>query len=79
MTKDGRALEGELGSLHGIVAKALKDRILSGEASTADINAAIKFLKDNGIDCVGRENPDIVDLTAGLPTFEHVEDVDILN
>lgn len=44
------ATESELGSLHEIVATVLKDRLQNGELCTAaDINAAIKFLKDNNI------------------------------
>ena len=51
--KDNRASESALAELHGVVAKLLTSRLQSGDASTADINAAIKFLKDNGIDCAG--------------------------
>lgn len=44
------ASEGALGALHELVAKALMQRIQDGELCTAaDINAAIKFLKDNNI------------------------------
>lgn len=48
MTKP--ASEGALGGLHELVATVLKDRIGNTELCTAaDINAAIKFLKDNNI------------------------------
>ena len=59
----------------------LTSRLQSGDASTADINAAIKFLKDNGIDCAGSANPDVQDLVANLPTFEDVskDEVSLLN
>lgn len=40
----------QLQDLHGIVAEELKRRIASGEATAADLSAAIKFLKDNGIE-----------------------------
>lgn len=44
------ATETELGGLHVLVAQVLKDRIANAELCTAaDINAAIKFLKDNNI------------------------------
>lgn len=78
--KDNRASESALAELHGVVAKLLTSRLQSGDASTADINAAIKFLKDNGIDCAGAANPD-VDLVANLPTFEDVskDEVNLLN
>lgn len=72
--KDGRASESVLAELHGAIARALEDRLASGAATTADINAAIKFLKDNGIDCVGKENPNLNDLTEGLPTYEELAD-----
>lgn len=44
------ASESALGALHELVAKVLAERIANGELCTAaDINAAIKFLKDNNI------------------------------
>lgn len=44
------ATESQLGSLHELVATVLAQRIANGELCTAaDINAAIKFLKDNNI------------------------------
>lgn len=50
--------EGELASLHVLVAQVLKERLGKAElCSAADINAAIKFLKDNSITCsVEKEN-----------------------
>ena len=36
--------------LHTETAKKLLERIQSGEATAAELNAAIRFLKDNGID-----------------------------
>ena len=76
---DNRASESALAELHGVVAKLLTSRLQSGDASTADINAAIKFLK--GIDCAGSANPDVQDLVANLPTFEDVskDEVSLLN
>ena len=78
---DNRASESALAELHGVVAKLLTSRLQSGDASTADINAAIKFLKDNGIDCAGSVTPDVQDLVANLPTFEDVsrDEVNLLN
>lgn len=69
MPNDKRAPEESLAELHGFVAQELKARIVSGEATPADINAAIKFLKDNNINCDGRANPDLLDITEGLPTY----------
>lgn len=56
MTK--AASEGELAGLHVLVAQVLKERIANPELCTAaDINAAIKFLKDNTITCsVDKDN-----------------------
>lgn len=46
------ASEGALGSLHILVAQVLKERLGNAELCTAaDVNAAIKFLKDNNITC----------------------------
>ena len=52
------ASESTLGSLHVLVAQILKDRIGDKEVCTAaDVNAAIKFLKDNNITCApGKDN-----------------------
>lgn len=44
-----KATEATLDALHGAVAQALLDRIERGEATAADIAAAAKFLKDNGV------------------------------
>lgn len=51
MTKrrHNKATEEALSELHGVIAKELKERLLSGEASPSDFSNAIKFLKDNGI------------------------------
>ena len=65
-----RASEDLLASLHNQVAKELIDRINSGEASTADLNAAIKFLKDNGIEATKEQSDALMNLAGKLPTFE---------
>lgn len=44
-----KATEDKLGELHGLVADQLSERIKEGLWSSADIAAAIKFLKDNNI------------------------------
>jgi len=56
----------ELSSLHQVVAKSLKERILSGQATAADMQAAIKFLKDNGIDCMTGANEDVGSLAETM-------------
>ena len=68
--KNGRGTEGELADLHGLLSMYFKDRLTSGEPiSPSELNAIRQFLKDNGIDCVGRENPVMNDITKNLPVF----------
>lgn len=51
------ATEGALGALHELVATVLKERLGNAElVSAADINAAIKFLKDNNITATREAN-----------------------
>lgn len=81
MTFFSRAPEQELAALHGAFARFLADRLKSGEATGPELNCIRQFLKDNGIDCVGRDNPDIHDITANLPTFDDTgeDDANLLN
>lgn len=69
-----RATEEALGELHKLVAEELTRRIATGEASPADINAAIKFLQNNGIEAVASEDSPLGKLAAALPTFDDEED-----
>lgn len=66
-----RASEEILGSLHDAVAKDLLTRVLSGEATPAELNAAIKFLQNNSIEAniTGADDP-LAQLAAALPTFD---------
>jgi len=59
-----------LGALHEAAARDLLDRVKSGEASAADINNALKFLKDNGIEARPDKNPAIQSLAAQFPIFD---------
>jgi len=68
-----RASDDVLGALHELVAKELTARIMSGEASPADMNAAIKFLQNNGIEAVATEDSPLGKLVASLPTFDDDE------
>ena len=63
-----------LQTLHDKVAKGLLDKIQSGEATAADYNAAIKFLKDNGIEAIPEHNPALAGLARNIPTFSGDED-----
>lgn len=61
------ATEGALGELHYIVADVLKQRLQDGELCTAaDINAAIKFLKDNNITASREANKALGELEQEL-------------
>ena len=61
------ASEGALGELHVIVATVLKDRLRNDELCTAaDINAAIKFLKDNNITATREANKALGELEDEL-------------
>lgn len=65
-----RASEELLGQLHDAVAKTLLAKVTSGEASPAEINAAIKFLQNNGIEAVVEEGDTMDKLVHALPTFD---------
>ena len=61
------ASEGALGALHELVAMVLKERLANGELCTAaDINAAIKFLKDNNITATREANKALGELEDEL-------------
>ena len=68
-----RASDDVLGALHELVATELTARIVSGEATPADINAAIKFLQNNGIEAVATEDSPLGKLVSSLPTFDDEE------
>ena len=65
-----RASEEILGSLHDAVASDLLKRVASGEATPAELNAAIKFLQNNGIEAITTPENPLGQLVAALPTFE---------
>lgn len=61
------ASEGALGALHELVAQVLKNRLGDKELCTAaDINAAIKFLKDNNITATREANKALGELEEEL-------------
>ena len=68
MTK--RADEITLGALHEAVAQDLLKRVASGEATPAELNAAIKFLQNNHIEAIATEDNTLGKLAASLPTFD---------
>jgi len=64
-----RASDEVLSSLHNVLAQDLLRRIQSGEATPAELNAAIKFLQNNGIEAVNQEDSPLAALAASLPKF----------
>lgn len=68
-----RASEDILGRLHDTVAKTLLAKIESGEATPAEINAAIKFLQNNGIEAKLTDDNALGKLAAALPQFDDDE------
>ena len=58
--KQKLASEEALGDLHVALAKALQKVVSGNSATAADLSAAAKFLKDNGISHIGSMNPEDV-------------------
>lgn len=67
------ATEELLGRLHEAVADDLLRKVESGEATIQEITAAIKFLKDNGIEVADVEDSPLDDLAKSLPDFTSTE------
>jgi hypothetical protein len=59
---------GSLDLLHEVVAKELLARVQSGEATSAELSVAVKFLKDNNavLDVITPESP-LGNLLESLP------------
>jgi hypothetical protein len=64
------ASEELLGLLHDAVASKLLAKVQSGEASPAEMSAAIKFLKDNGIEAIPTPSNHLGQLAKSLPDFD---------
>lgn len=68
--KKTRATEELLGQLHEAVAKDLLAKVASGDATAQELQAAIKFLKDNGIESTLQEGSTVDKLSkVVLPNF----------
>ena len=59
--------------LHGILTKELIARIQSGEATTADLRAAIDWLKTNDITGVPVEDSPLASLAGLIPELTYDE------
>jgi dienelactone hydrolase len=70
-----RASEDQFDMLHSLVTVELIERIKSGEASTADIRAAIEWLSKNDITGVPIVGSPLAKLMGSIPelTFEDVQ------
>ena len=70
-----RASEDQFDMLHSLVTVELIGRIQSGEASTADIRAAIEWLSKNNITGVPIAGSPLASLMGAIPelTFDDVQ------
>lgn len=70
-----RAGEEAFEELHALVTNEIASRIKTGEASTADLRAAIDWLKANDVTGVAVEGSPLAGLAGLIPelTFEDVE------
>jgi len=62
-----------LGDLHSAIAADLLQRVQSGEATSAELSTAIRFLKDNNIEAIASENEGLTALMKALPDFDTEE------
>ena len=60
-------LEQLLSNMHTQLGQALLNKIMSGEATSGDLNVARQFLKDNGIDMVAKRDKNLKKLADILP------------
>ncbi len=58
--------------------EALLNKIKTGEASAAELQVAVKLLKDNGIQAEADGEGGLRELLGNLPTFEDVDEDDPL-
>lgn len=72
--KKGKASEELLAKLHNAVATDLLKKVESGEATAQELSAAIKFLKDNGIEAERTPGSTVDKLAQVLPAFDDDEE-----
>jgi len=70
MAKHQKATEDQFSELHDMVTRELANRIRSGEASTADIKAAIEWLKTNDITGVQFDGNPLDKLATVMPKVD---------
>ena len=64
-----------LSQLHGLMAEELINRIVSGEATSAALSVAVKFLKDNNIDVGEKTESPIHNLAKVVPFTQDEEEM----
>ena len=71
-----RANEPQFDELHSLLTQEIISRIKSGEASTADLRAAIEWLKVNDVTGVAVEGSPLANLVGLIPelTFDEVQE-----
>jgi len=70
MAQHKKATEQQFSELHDMVTRELANRIRSGEASTADIKAAIEWLKTNDITGVQFDGNPLDKLASVMPKID---------
>lgn len=68
-----KSIQHILEELHIETAKDLLKRIKSGEATPGEISAALKMLKDNGIEAIPTPENPLGQLADSLPQFTDEE------
>ena len=65
--------ENAFNELHEMVTLELMERVKTGEATTADLRAAIEWLKVNGITGVATETSPLSSLAGVIPELDFSE------
>ena len=68
--KKKKATEDQFNELHNLVTKEILNRIKTGEATTADLKAAIEWLHKNDISGVAMNGNPLDKLAAIMPTVD---------
>jgi hypothetical protein len=66
-------LQEVLDKLHSTIAQDLLDRIITGEATAAELTIAVKFLKDNNVTVDLEDSEPVMNLVKTLPFSEAKE------
>jgi hypothetical protein len=70
MAQHKKATEQQFSELHDMVTRELADRIRSGQATTADLKAAIEWLKTNDITGIAYEGNPLDKLQSIMPKVD---------